>query len=82
MNTSIRCLQECCELLQDTQDRLIITELIDLVSSSKNINIIATLTERTGLDQQIVTKAVRQATKYGKENLGIHNIAESISEDS
>lgn len=82
MNTSIRCLQECCESLQDEREKFIMTKLIALVNStSENTNIVNTLVESTGLNPQLVIKVVRQAAKYGKKNLGIYNVAESIPEN-
>ena len=80
MNAATRCLLEFGKSLADKREKLIIVETIKIANSSgRNANIIDELVARD-FDRKLASRIVRQATKYGKKNLGIHAVAESTEE--
>lgn len=80
MNVATRCLQEYGKSLTNEHEKSIVAETIKIANSAaRNVNIINELVAR-GFDRKLASRIIRQATKYGKTNLGIHNIAESVKE--
>jgi len=80
MNAATCCLQEYGKSLTNERERLIISETIKIANSAdRSANIIDKLVAR-GFERKFASRVIRQATKYGKKNLGVHSVAESIEE--